>query len=153
AAYNTPIGGALFGLEVFLGGLALELYGPIIFATVTATLISRVLLYDHPSYEIPAFHLSSSRELLLYILLGVLVGGVSALFVRTVDPPARIARATPDWLKPLLPLIGLSIVGFAGLYFPQLYGNGYGAVNLALRGMLPLALVLVLPLGKLLLSS
>jgi len=58
AAYNTPIGGALFGLEVFLGGLALELYGPIIFASVTATLISRTLLEDHPSYVIPPYRLN-----------------------------------------------------------------------------------------------
>ena len=30
AAYNVPIGGALFGLEVLLGSFALELFGPVV---------------------------------------------------------------------------------------------------------------------------
>jgi chloride channel protein, CIC family len=153
AAYNTPIGGALFGLEVFLGGLALELYGPIIFATVTATLISRTLLEDHPSYVIPPYKLNNSRELLLYLVLGVLVGLVSALFVRTVETTARWSAAVPKNVRRFLPIGACALVGVGGLVYPQLYGNGYDTVNQALVGTLPLHLVLVLPLLKLALSA
>ena len=39
AAYNVPIGGALFGLEVLLGSFALELLGPVVVSCVTATII------------------------------------------------------------------------------------------------------------------
>ena len=106
AAYNTPIGGALFGLEVFLGGLALELYGPIIFATVTATLISRTLLEDHPSYVIPPYKLEHARELILYLVLGALVGVVSALFVRTVEATTRWSQLMPRRVQRILPIGG-----------------------------------------------
>jgi CIC family chloride channel protein len=152
AAYNTPIGGALFGLEVFLGGLALELYGPIIFATVTATLLSRTLLDDHPSYVIPPYRLNHPGELPLYLLLGVLVGVVSALFVRTVETTARAAALMPPRLRRVLPLFGLAGLGFLGLRWPQLYGNGYDTVNLALVAALPFALMLTLPLLKMIVS-
>jgi CIC family chloride channel protein len=153
AVYNTPIGGALFGLEVFLGGLALELYGPIIFATVTATLISRTLLEDHPSYVIPPYKLTHARELILYLVLGALIGVVSALVVRTVETTARWSQLAPTSVKRILPIIACAIVGAAGIFYPQLYGNGYDTVNQALVGALPLGLILILPLAKLAVSS
>ncbi len=153
AAYNTPIGGALFGLEVFLGGLSLELYGPIIFATVSATLISRTLLEDHPSYVIPPYKLQSARELVLYLVLGALVGVVSALFVRVVDATARLPKLVGERLRRFLPIGALAILGVAGIFYPQLYGNGYDTVNMALVGALPLGLILALPLLKLAVSA
>ena len=153
AAYNTPIGGALFGLEVFLGGLALELYGPIIFATVTATLISRTLLEDHPSYVIPPYKLTHARELILYLVLGALVGVVSALFVRTVETTARWSQLVPPRIKRILPIAALAILGASGIVYPQLFGNGYDTVNQALVGALPIGLILALPLLKLAVSA
>jgi CIC family chloride channel protein len=153
AVYNTPIGGSLFGLEVFLGGLALELYGPIIFASVTATLISRTLLEDHPSYVIPPYRLNHPSELPLYLLLGVLVGVVSALFVRTVETTSRLASMVPTRWRRALPIVSLSLVGAVGIALPQIYGNGYDTVNQALVGALPIGLVLGLPLIKLSLSA
>jgi CIC family chloride channel protein len=152
AAYNTPIGAALFGLEVFLGGLALEFYGPIIFACVAATLLSRVLLFDHPSYVIPHYRLTHPSELAVYLVVGVVVGVVSALFVRTVDLSERAVLAVPAKWRPLLPTFALGLVGMTGILFPQVFGNGYDTVNLALIGALPLRLLLLLPLFKLVLS-
>jgi CIC family chloride channel protein len=153
AAYNTPVGGALFGLEVLLGGLSLELYGPLIVAAVTATLVSRTLLYDHPSYLIPPIRLHRPGEIILYVALGAVVGALSGLFVWVVEGTARAAHAAPTWLKRVLPLVGLGAVGVAGLRWPQLYGNGYDTVNDALTGALPLRLALGLPLAKLMLSG
>jgi chloride channel protein, CIC family len=41
AAYNIPIGGALFAMEVILGNFALEIFGPIVVSSVISTLIAR----------------------------------------------------------------------------------------------------------------
>jgi CIC family chloride channel protein len=153
AVYNTPIGGAFFGLEVFLGGMALELYGPLIFASVVATLISRTLLYDHPSYIIPHYRLEHPSELPLYLVLGALIGLISAVFVRTVGFTTRVAERVPPRWRIFLPIFGMGLVGVCGLAFPELYGNGYDTVNLALAGRLGLMLLVVLPALKLLLSS
>jgi CIC family chloride channel protein len=153
AAYNTPLGGALFGLEVLLGGLSLELYGPLIVASVTATLVSRALLFDHPTFVIPDYRLHHPAELGAYVVVGLGVGALAGLFVRTVEASARAAQSAPPWLRRLLPLFGLGLVGVAGLAFPELYGNGYDAANLALEGALPLHLLFLLPLLKLVLSA
>lgn len=152
AAYNTPIGGALFALEVFLGGLSLELYGPLIFASVAATVISRALLYAHPSYVMPRYRLDHPAELPLYLVLGLLVGALSGLFVRSVELSARWVRQVPERARRFLPIAALAAVGVVGLFRPEVYGNGYDTVNDALARRLPLALLLLLPALKLVLS-
>jgi len=153
AAYNTPIGAALFGLEVLLGGLALELLGPLIFASITATLISRALLYDHPSYQIPVYGLIRPREIVVYLALGVVVGLLAALLVWTVDTANRVAARLPARARPLLPLVAMTLVGAVGVAYPELFGNGYYTVNDALVERVPLAMLVTLPVLKLALSS
>ena len=53
ATYNIPIGGTLFAMEVILGNFALEIFGPIVAASVIATLISRSLTGNEPLYAAP----------------------------------------------------------------------------------------------------
>ncbi|WP_338023493.1 chloride channel protein [Archangium primigenium] len=148
AAYNVPIGGALFGLEVLLGGLALELFGPIVLSCVVATLVSRILIADHPSYLIPQYHLLNPREMLLAIFFGPVLGVASALYVRTVNAFAVALEGAPPVRAALLPVVSMGAVGGAAIWFPQLLGNGYDSVNAALQGQLPLMLLLLLPLLK-----
>lgn len=153
-AYNVPIGAALFGLEVLLGSFALELFGPIVVACVVATLVSRVLVADHPSYLIPHYVLSSPRELLLAPVVGAVLGAGSALYVWVVNGVAGVLeQRAPRALAPWLPIPAMLLTGVAALHFPQLLGNGYDSVNAALLGRLPLLLLLTLPVLKMLFTA
>lgn len=153
SAYNVPIGAALFGLEVLLGSFALELFGPIVVSCVVATLVSRLLIADHPSYVIPDYALLHPRELLLAVFLGAALGVASAVYVRGVNVMSDLMDRVPSWLTPFLPLLAMTLVGLTAVALPQLLGNGYDAVNSALLGRTSLALLLVLPLAKLALTS
>ena len=153
AAYNVPIGGALFGLEVLLGSLALELFGPIVLSCVVATLVSRILIADHPSYLIPNYHLLNPREILLAIVFGPVLGVASALYVRTVNAFAVGMEGGSRTRALVLPVVSMLAVGVASIWLPQLLGNGYDSVNAALQGELPLLLLLLLPLLKLVATS
>ncbi len=153
SAYNVPIGAALFGLEVLLGSFALELFGPIVVACVVATLVSRILIADHPSYVIPHYVLLHPRELVLCTVLGLLLGGASALYVRGINVLSDLLDRVPGKLSPFLPLLAMTVVGVAAVWLPHLLGNGYDSVNAALLGKLSLLLLLVLPLAKLLATS
>ncbi len=53
ASYNVPIGATVFAMEVLLGSLALDLFGPIIVCSVIATAISRALLNTTLLYQMP----------------------------------------------------------------------------------------------------
>lgn len=149
AAYNVPIGGALFGLEVLLGSFALELLGPIVVSTVVATILSRILVSQHPSYTIPAYSLMKPSEVFLGVAFAPFLGIAAAVWVKVMGWVELQLYRLPRWTRPFLPPVGLALVGVGAIWFPELLGNGYGTVNDALLGRLPLRLLVLLPVLKL----
>ncbi len=149
AAYNAPVGGAMFALEVILGNFALESFGPIVVASVVGTVISRTLISNYTAYSPPPTSaMTSGWELGHYLLMGLLIGVASALFIVTLRASEKGFDRVPlpDWIKPA---IGFALVGLIGIRFPQVFGNGYDTVNQVLRGSVPLQLILILPFLKL----
>lgn len=151
AAYNIPIGGALFAMEVILGNFALEIFGPIVASSVISTLIARAAQGDLPRYAAPGYELVSGWEILSYIGLGVLGAVASVLFVLAL----RLGRAgfgrltfIPRWLRPA---IGMGLLGALALKVPQVLGGGYDLIGHTLADQnLSLRLLLWLALAKLL---
>ena len=101
SAYNAPIAGALFVAEIVLGSVAMEIFGPLVFSSVVATLTIRGFLGGDPIYAIPHFSLHSNWEVLPYLLLGLFCGMVAPWFLRLLDLSERFAgRARlPVYLK------------------------------------------------------
>jgi CIC family chloride channel protein len=149
AAYDVPIGGALFGLEVLLGSFALELLGPIVVACVVATAVARTLPIAHSGYVIPEYSLLQPRELMLGLLLAPLLGLASAIYVRVMGWVEVRFERLPRWTQPFLPVVGLAAVGAVAIRFPAVLGNGFDTVHQMLLGAVPLELLLVLPALKL----
>jgi chloride channel protein, CIC family len=148
AAYNAPIGASIFALEVLIGSLALEVFGPVVVASVIATLISRFAMGSLPRFVVPEYELVSVWELGGYAVLGVL-GGIFAVGVirgTTLCEDGFARLKIPAALKPAL---GFGLVGVMGIWWPYVYGNGYEATNLALHEAMPLGLLLLLPFAKL----
>ncbi len=153
AAYNVPIGGALFGLEVLLGSFALELLGPVVVSCVTATIIARVVEGPQPSYLIPAYQLMRPREVLTGLLIAPLLGVGAAVFVKVMGwVEVELYRVRPGPAR-FLPPLGMAVVGAMAIRFPELLGNGYDTVKAALLGQVPLGMLLALPLLKLAASA
>lgn len=149
AAYNVPIGGALFGLEVLLGSFALELFGPVVVSCVTATIIARIVQGPLPSYVIPAYELMRPREVLVGLLLAPVLGLASAVFVKVMGwVEVQLYHVKPGPAR-LLPPLAMALLGVVSVRFPDLLGNGYDTVKSALLGEVPLALLLALPFLKL----
>ncbi|HEX5067512.1 MAG TPA: chloride channel protein, partial [Myxococcota bacterium] len=152
ATFNAPIAGALFAVEVIIGDFAVAQFSPIVISSVVATVLSRWLLGDHPSFEVPAYVLVAPFELVPYALLGVAAGLVGLAFVWLVylaeDFFERLR--VPAWLKPALGGLGVGAIGIA---FPQVLGVGYGTITPALQGALAPALLAALLVAKLVATS
>ncbi len=135
SAYNAPIGGALFVAEIILGTLAMESFGPLVFASVVATLTVRQFLGSDPLYEIsiPIVKLASNWEIIPHVLLGVVSGLAAPWFLRGLRASERLFNATrlPPYAR--LALGGL-IVGALAVWYPQVCGNGYSVINQLLHG-------------------
>ncbi len=153
AAYNVPIGAAVFGLEVLLGSFALELFGPIVISCVLSTVVSRLLISSHPTYEVQHFALGGWRNFAAMPLLGVVLGLASALYVRGLDAVSVLLGKAPRRVAYALPTLVLALLGFAAIRYPELLGNGYDTVDHALAGAIPLGLLLLLPALKFLATA
>jgi CIC family chloride channel protein len=153
AAYDVPIGGALFGLEVLLGSFALELLGPIVVACVVATAVSRTLPGGHVEYVIPDYELLRPSEVLIGLALAPFLGLASAVYVRVMGWVEVQLDRLPRWTQPALPPAAMALVGAAAIRWPFLLGNGFDTVQDVLVGGVPLAVLALLPALKLLATA
>lgn len=152
AAYNTPIAGTLFVLEVVAGSFATDLIGPTVIAAVVGTLVARIYLWHGPIYEVPEFVLRSPQELVAYAGLGILAGFLAALFLgllRLGEGSFRRLPA-PRWARAGL---GGLAVGVLALRLPQVCGNGYETLVDILNMRVGLGVLLLLLGGKMLATT
>ena len=143
--FNAPIGGAMFALEVITGELT-PAFGAVILASVSATVVSRSLFGNFPSFVVPRYDLVSTRELLAYIALGLLTGLASVAFIRMLyaSEDAFDDWHLPTWIKPA---IGGLMIGIIGRFLPQVFGTGADTIQAATWGTLaPLLLLLLIPM-------
>ncbi len=134
SAYNAPIGGALFVAEIVLGSMAMESFGPLVFASVVATLTVRQFLGENPLYEIsmPVVRLHNNWEIIPHLLLGIFAGIVGPWFLRGLRESEKLFAILPVPVFLRLTLGGL-IVGGLAVLSPEVCGNGYTVVNALLH--------------------
>jgi CIC family chloride channel protein len=123
SAYNAPIAGAFFVAEIVLGSVAMEAFGPLVISSVVATLATRAHYGAEAMYAAPVFTMHGNRELLPYLVLGVVCGVGAPLFLSLLKQGERVfARLRlPAWAR--LALGGL-IVGALAVFHPEVAGNG-----------------------------
>jgi CIC family chloride channel protein len=128
AAYNAPIAGAVFAALVVLGNFSMNLFAPLVFSSVIATMVSRSFFSIKPWYQVPPFEFTSVLQLPWFILLGIIAGVLGAVFLKMIRRcEFRFGQASwPIYSK--LALAGL-IVGLIAVAFPGVWGNGYVVTN------------------------
>ncbi len=128
SAYNTPIGAALFTMEIILGSFALDVFAPLVFSSAAATIIAGGVFGRMPVFRLPELTMASRWEILLYVVLGLVAGAAAALFLVTLRAAARFFT----WSRLPRPLamaaVGL-VLGLAIIRFPELVGNGREAIR------------------------
>jgi CIC family chloride channel protein len=146
ATFNAPIGGAIFALEVLMGRMHAD-FLLVLLTSLTACMVARSFLGNHPAFTAPAYDLVSPGELPLYFLMGVGMGLAAVAYVRSLYRAEDWFGAWrfPDSLKPA---VGGLAVGLVLRFFPEVYGSGLPAVESALWVRFPWEL-----LGMLLLAE
>jgi chloride channel protein, CIC family len=148
AAYNAPLGGALFSMEIILRTFNAKSFSPIIIASVFATVVSRSYLGAEPAFKTSSFHLVSNYEFIFYVILGILAAFTAVYFVRTflrIDEYFDLKEKIPVWLKPA---IGGLIVGMIALYLPGLFSFSEAAVDNTIFNGTPFMILILMLLFK-----
>lgn len=134
AAYNAPITGAVFASLIVLGNFSMNLFAPLVCASVVSATVSRSFFGIEPWYQVPQFPPSAPAQLPWFILLGLLCGVVGAIFLKSM----RIAKEQfnrltwPIYVKLMLAGLAVGLVAAAGM--PGVCGNGYFVTNRILQG-------------------
>jgi CIC family chloride channel protein len=137
AAYNAPIAGALFAALVLVGNFSMNLFAPLVMASVVATMVSRFWFGIEPWYELPESidygQAARLSQMGWFLVLGIISGAGGAFFLKSIQnaQSATGKYAWPSWAK--LGLAGLA-VGLIALVFPGVWGNGYEITNQILHG-------------------
>ena len=147
AAYNAPIGAAMFVMEIVYGNFALEIFGPVVMASVVGTMISWGAFGSDPLYPVPLEPAPSLLSLPLFAVLGAVVAWAGLALRTGIESSERLFRAMKLPLEAKTTLGGV-IVGLLAWWIPEVWGNGYDAVREVLSGALGPVVVLSLLAAK-----
>ncbi|MEM0906533.1 MAG: chloride channel protein [Pseudomonadota bacterium] len=152
ASFNAPIAGVLFAHEVVLRHYAISAFVPIVIASVAGTLAGRYFIGNVAAFEIPSYAIGTYWEVPAFALLGVVAAGVAIIFQFSLIIFDQSARSIimPTWLRPIL---GGLVIGFIGVFLPEILGVGYEATDTALRGGFTLQMMVILLVVKILATS
>ncbi len=146
AAFNTPLAGVIFVIEVLRLRYEVHRYLPIMLAAVTGAVCARLTYGPEPAFQIPHAVTAPVSALGWLLLLGVVTGLVAASFIALVR---GIARRTLDWDPlPALTLAGL-VTGALAFAAPEIMGSTYDSMTRILTGHYALQMALVILACKL----
>jgi chloride channel protein, CIC family len=154
AAFNAPIAGVFFALEVILGELSGSAFIIVVLSAVVSAVFTQAVSGVQPAFYVPTYVFHSAIELPFYLVLGLLAGPVSAFYVWLLYKMRDLFgswKCLPRWAKPAV--AGL-LVGIVGIFLPQIFGVGYATIEAILRGEnFAVSLLLAIMLAKLVMTA
>ena len=131
--FKAPIAGLVFTLEVLMVDLSMASLLPILISCVTATCFSYILMGEKSLFDFVLTNPWGLERLPACILLGIFCGFVSLYFMRTMSACEGFFAQLGQYPYVKL-LFGGIILSSLIFLFPSLYGEGYSAVNILLKG-------------------
>ncbi len=175
ATFNAPIAGVAFAIEILMSELQVRLFGNVVIAAVSASIVSRHFLGDHPAFNIPTYTLDSPLTIVLFLILGLVAAFAGVAFIRMLDLCEQLFNdwTFPSSLKPAVGALLLGLLGYCHVSFfagsggqavpgtadgllnaiPHVYGSGFAFMEQALLGNVEIKLLLVLLVLKPLATS
>lgn len=128
AAFNAPIAGVLFAIEVLLVDVSIAAFTPIMIAAATGALVSVIALDETILLSFKQQENFDYHNIVFYILLGILTGFMSIYYSRNFQRVEHFfsrLKLTP-YKKALF---GSSILAVLIFIFPTLFGEGYETIK------------------------
>lgn len=150
AAFNAPLAGVIFTVEIVFGGSiggdigSMSVFIPLIVAAVCGTFTSYAIRGDDVAFELPAHAGVGLGDIGFYVLLAIAAGIIGTVFSRAIILAHHRFEAVrvPPWLRPAIGALGVALL--AALVSNELLGTGHGTVERALHGELALSLAAAL---------
>ncbi len=130
--FTTPIAAVIFSLEVLMLDLTTISIIPLLIASVTGAITTKLLLAENILIHFSVTQPFEVSDVHYFILLGVLCGLVSLYFSWMHDYIKSRFQKFDQWWKKLF--VGGLALGVLIFLLPPLYGEGYDAIKLIMTG-------------------
>lgn len=128
AAFNAPIAGVLFAIEVLLVDVSIAAFTPIMIAAATGALVSVIALDEAILLSFKQQQSFDYHNLVFYVLLGLFTGFISVYYSRNFQRIEHFfAKLKLSPYKKAL--FGSSILAILIFIFPTLFGEGYESIK------------------------
>ncbi len=135
AVFNAPIAGVIFAIEVLLAETVVSYFIPLIVASVSGVLCSKIILHEESLFNFVLKQSFDYTNVPFYILMGVLAGFVSLYYARVFKATEYRMHKWPinSYLKALTAGLFLLVIYFV---LPPLFGEGYNGIKSVASGSL-----------------
>lgn len=128
AAFNAPIAGVLFAIEVLLVDVSISAFTPIMIAAATGALVSKIALEETILLSFRQQQTFDYHNIPYYVLLGLFTGLISVYYTRNFQKVEHIfTRLKFSPYKKAF--FGASILALLIFIFPTLFGEGYESIK------------------------
>jgi CIC family chloride channel protein len=128
AAFNAPIAGVLFAIEVVLTDVSISAFIPIIISAATGALVSKVALSPDTLLNFEQTLKFDYHNTPFYILLGILAGFASLYHARNFQKVEKFFGKFKN-KGYRRALFGATILAVLIFFFPTLFGEGYESIK------------------------
>lgn len=127
AAFNSPIAGVLFAVEILLADVSASAFVPLIISAASGALMSKIILKEGITMSFSLQQPFNYQNVPYYILLGILAGLVSIYYARSFTwMEHKMLRVKNRWKRALTGGLLLFVIMFL---FPPLFGEGYESIK------------------------
>nr|WP_294921983.1 chloride channel protein [uncultured Flavobacterium sp.] len=128
AAFNAPIAGVLFAIEVLLVDVSISAFTPIMISAATGALVSAIVLDETILLSFKKQEIFNYHNIPFYVLLGILTGFMAVYYARNFQKVEHyFAKLKMNPYKKAL--FGSSILALLIFVFPTLFGEGYESIR------------------------
>ncbi len=128
AAFDSPIAGVLFALEVILADVSISAFIPLIIAAAIGALCSKIILQEGILLTFHYLQPFNYHYVPFYALLGALSGLVSVYYVRAFTRIEELFKPEKSKVYSKA-IVGGCVLGLLILLFPSMFGEGYSSIK------------------------
>lgn len=149
-SFNTPIASVIFVMEVIMMEYHIASFIPVILSAVTGTVLCRIVFGDGIVFANLAAQMQSLWELPYFVIIGLIIGGLATVSLRSLFFFTQLFTNHPGWLRPVY---AGALMAVGAVLMPEVMGMGYNIIKDISMGDIAISSLLIILTLKLFLSA
>ena len=147
--FVSPLGGAIFGIEVVYRGLAPHDVVPIFIASVVGEIVTGIVFGLRPPFSTPQYVIHNPVELVYFLPIGLIFGHFAIAWTHLLYLSEDLfdKLKVRGWSKPAIGGLMIGVIGML-LFDYGILGVDYGVMESAIAGRIPVIMLLLVGILK-----